>query len=109
MELAKTIAFSAVGGMVVGIAGCGGKAAPAADQPTADTTAAAADTTAAAAEAGAKACCKGQHDCGGKGSCQVKVGDKLADGSVVKEGEEHGCKTKNKCKAKGGCNAHCPK
>jgi len=90
MELAKTIALSAAGGMVFGLVGCGGSAAPAADQPTADTTAAA-DTAVAAGEAATKACCKGQNECAKKGNCKV-------DG--VNE-----CKGQNECAKKGGCHA----
>jgi hypothetical protein len=92
MELAKTIALSAAGGMVFGLVGCGG-GAKAADQPTGESTAAAAaaDTAMAATDTAAKHCCKGQNDCSGKGNCKV-------------EGVNE-CKGQNKCKGKGGCHA----
>jgi hypothetical protein len=45
--------------------------------------------------AGAKDCCKGKHECKGKGGC-------AAEG-------KHGCAGQNECKGQGGCNGHCPK
>lgn len=91
MELAKTLAFSAVGGLVVGVVGCGSKTEEAKD-PSGEGTAAPADTAApAAGDAGAKACCKGQNECKGKGNCKV-------------EGAQD-CSGKNECKGKGGCKA----
>jgi hypothetical protein len=89
MDLAKSLAFSAVGGLVVGAMGCASDGKKA-EEPSADSSAApAADTAAAAADAsGAKACCKGLNECKGKGGC------KTAD---------HECAGKNDCGKKGGC------
>jgi hypothetical protein len=89
MELAKTIALSAAGGLVVGLVGCGG-GAKAADQPSGESTAAPADTAMPeAGDSGAKNCCKGQNECAKKGNCKV-------------EGTNE-CKGQNECKNKGGC------
>lgn len=92
MDLAKSLAFSAVGGLVVGVVGCGGDGKKV-DEPSADSSAVpAADTAAAAADAsGAKPCCKGMNECKGKGGC------KTAD---------HECAGKNDCGKKGGCKKH---
>ncbi len=90
MDLAKSLAFSAVGGLVVGVVGCGGDGKKV-DEPSADSSAApAADSAMAAAgdASGAKACCKQMNECKGKGGC------KTAD---------HDCATKNECSKKGGC------
>ena len=54
IQVGKALAFTAVGGMVAGLVGCGGAdAAPAAAPGAAP----------AAAPAGAKACCKGHGGC----------------------------------------------
>ncbi|HEU5073492.1 MAG TPA: hypothetical protein VFU02_04955 [Polyangiaceae bacterium] len=49
----------------------------------------------AEAAAEGKACCRGMHECKGKGGCAV-------------EGKQD-CAGKNECKGQGGCNGHCPK
>ena len=87
MDLAKSLAFSAVGGLVVGVVGCGGDGKKA-DEPSDDSSAVPAADTAAADASGAKSCCKGMNECKGKGGC------KTAD---------HDCATKNECSKKGGC------
>ena len=81
MQMGKTLAFTALGGLVAGLAGCGGdqKQADAAPAPTGDATAAPAE---------AKECCKGKNVCSGKGGCQT---------------ETNACAGKNECKGKGGC------
>jgi hypothetical protein len=84
MDLAKTLALSAMGGMVVGVVGCASEQKKAADGPSADSTAAA-DSGAT----GEKKCCAGKNECEGKGGCKVPG---------VNE-----CKGQNKCKSKGGC------
>jgi len=89
MDLVKTLAFSAVGGMVVGTIGCGGDAKKA-EEPAGDSTATpAADSAAPAAGDAAAACCKGKNECKGKGGCKVEGANE--------------CSGKNECKGKGGC------
>lgn len=97
----KTVALTAVGGMVAGLVGCGGAPAvpetpeaPDADPPAADPASDLGGIDDAAgdedmADAGAKDCCKGMNDCKGQGGCKV-------DGS-------HDCKGMNECKGQGGC------
>ena len=85
IQIGKTLALTAVGGMVAGLAGCGGSA-PA---PTDPAAAPAAEPASAMPTAGAKECCKGKNECKGKGGCKV-------------EGAND-CKGKNECKSKGGC------
>ena len=90
IHMGKTLALSAVGGMVAGLAGCGSTPAPtdpAGAAPAADPAAA----MPAAAAAGEKACCKGHNECKGKGNCKV-------------EGKQD-CKGHNECKGQGGCKA----
>ena len=89
MEIAKSLAFSATGGLVMGLVGCAGGEKQGAEQPAADSTAPAAADAPAAAEGGAKECCKGRNSCKGKGGCKV-------DGA-------NECKGMNECKGKGGC------
>jgi hypothetical protein len=76
----KSLVASAMSGIVLGAAtiGCNSSEVPAAKDPT--------NT--------AKACCKGQNECKGKGSCKT---------------DKNECKGQNECKGKGGCNSHCPK
>ena len=87
MDLAKTLALSAVGGMVVGVVGCASDGKQA-EEPTAETTATP-ESTGEATDA-EKQCCKGKNECSGKGGC------KADDGS-------HDCAGKNECSGKGGC------
>jgi hypothetical protein len=75
MNLGKTLALTAVSGMLMGLAGCAGG--------TPD-----AKSAEGAAAAGAKECCKGKNECANKGNCKV-------------EGQND-CAGKNKCKGKGG-------
>jgi hypothetical protein len=92
MDLAKTLALSAVGGMVVGVVGCSSDQKTT-EEPTGDSTAAAtSDTAAPAGDTGEKSCCATKNECKGKGGC------KATDGS-------HECAGKNECKGKGGCKA----
>jgi hypothetical protein len=86
IQIGKALAFTAVGGMVAGLAGCGGAAA--ADGAAAAKSPEAAG--AAAAAVGAKDCCKGKNECKGKGNCKNDKND---------------CKGKNECKGTGGCKA----
>lgn len=87
IQMGKALAFTAVGGLVAGIAGCAGEQAKT-DAPAGGTA------EPAATPAGAKACCKGQNECEAKGRCAV-------------EGK-NGCAGQNKCKGQGGCNKGCP-
>ena len=87
MNIGKTLAVSAVTGMLAGVVGCGGEKAPAAADPKVPTT-----TDVAPPEN--KDCCKGKNECKGKGGCAV-------------EGKNE-CAGQNGCKGQGGCNAHCP-
>ncbi len=88
MDLAKSLAFSAVGGLVVGAMGCASDGKKV-DEPSADSSAMPADSAMpAAGESGAKACCKGMNECSKKGGC------KTAD---------HACAGQNECSKKGGC------
>jgi hypothetical protein len=89
MDMAKTVALTAVSGLFVGLAGCGGSGAAPADAPAGGDSAAPAGSAApAAAEAGAKQCCKGHNDCAKKGNCKT---------------DKNACKGQNDCKNKGGC------
>lgn len=114
MSFAKSLARSAFGGMVMGVAlsatGCSHEGAPPQEpQPEGTSATAATPTSDAAATAptsgpasgsagdpsGAKACCKGKNECKGKGDCRVAGAQD--------------CKGMNECKGKGGCNKHCEK
>ena len=70
---------AAVGGLLLGAAGCASKPAPPAETPSSSTVAA------SGAEANS---CKGMNDCKGKGGCKT---------------EQHACKGMNDCKGQGGC------
>lgn len=88
IQMGKALAFTAVGGLVAGLAGCGG------EQKTTETPAGGttdATTDANAAPAAAKECCKGKNVCKAQGGCKT-------------EGEgAHECAGKNECKGQGGC------
>ena len=89
MDIAKTVALTAVSGLVMGLAGCGDK--PEAKSPEGGTDTAAPATTEAAPAAGEsaeKACCKGHNDCKAKGNCKT---------------DKNACKGQNDCKGQGGC------
>jgi hypothetical protein len=88
IQMGKTLALTAVGGMVAGLVGCGSAPTPPTDPAAA---APGADPAAAVPSPGAKDCCKGKNECKGKGNCKV-------------EGAQD-CKGKNECKGKGGCKA----
>jgi hypothetical protein len=84
MNIGKTLAVSAVSGILVGVlAGCGGGAAstPPAAAPAAD-----------GAQPAAKDCCKGKNECKGKSGC--------------KAGANASCAGQNSCKGQG---TSCPK
>ena len=83
IQTGKVLAFTAVGGLVAGLAACGGGQTEATDASKVE--GANKDATAAAD----KCSCKGKNECKGKGGCAV-------EGS-------HGCGGKNECKGKGGC------
>ena len=86
MNLKSTMIAAAVGGILMGAAGCGDSTPPAkAPDNAAGTTAAPAATGAMPA---AKHACKGQNDCKGQGGCKT---------------EKHACKAQNDCKGQGGC------
>jgi len=80
IQIGKALAFTAVGGLVAGMTGCGAPDKKADSAPGGEPGA----TTAAAA----KECCKGKNSCNAKGGC------KTADNA---------CQGKNSCKGKGGC------
>jgi hypothetical protein len=82
MNLGKTLAMTAVGGMLAALAGCGNS--PDAAAPKAPSTDVAPPTD--------KNCCKGKNDCKGKSGC--------------KAGDNASCAGKNDCKGKG---TSCPK
>lgn len=85
IQMGKALAFTAVGGLVAGLTGCGG------EQKTAETPDAAPTADPSAAPAAAKECCKGKNVCKGQGGCKT-------------EGEgAHGCAGQNECKGQGGC------
>jgi hypothetical protein len=98
IQMGKALAFTAVSGMVAGLAGCGGAepapaTAPAASgdskaAPAAGTAAPAAAGTAAPAAAPAKHACKGLNTCKGNGGCKT---------------DKNACKGLNTCKGAGGC------
>ena len=79
IHMGKTLALSAVGGMVAGLAGCGSTPAP--TDPAA--AAPAADPAAAMPAAADKACCKGQNECKGKGWVMASADDCNAKGGSV--------------------------
>ena len=83
IQMGKVLAFTAVSGMVAGLAACGSGNA-AGGEPAKDPAAA------GTATAGAKDCCKGKNECKGKGNCKT---------------DANACAGKNECKGKGGCKA----
>lgn len=87
-QMAKTLAFSAMGGLVAGLTGCGG-GTPEGTTPAGGTEGATPATGEAVTHATAKHCCKGQNECKGQSGCGV-------------EGK-HSCKGQNTCKGQGGC------
>jgi hypothetical protein len=95
-NVAKTIASASAGLMLGALTGCGGGNPPAETPETPPSTATEASKAAPAKQSAqeAKACCKGMHECKGKGGCAV-------------EGK-HDCAGHNDCKGQGGCNHHCP-
>jgi len=84
MDIAKTVALTAVGGLVVGLGACGGSDTKGSDTPAATGSEAAPP----AGSSGAKTCCKGLNDCSKKGGCKT---------------DANACKGLNDCKHKGGC------
>lgn len=71
---------AAVGGLLLGAAGCAsGSSAPSAETPQA---------SAEASSGGESHGCKGMNQCKGQGGCKT---------------EAHGCKGQNECKGQGGC------
>jgi hypothetical protein len=79
MNIGKTLAVSAVSGMLVGVlAGCGGSN-PAADGAKAPST--------DMAPPAAKDCCKGKNECKGKSGCKTETNAT--------------CAGHNECKGKG--------
>ncbi|KYG04671.1 hypothetical protein BE21_45500 [Sorangium cellulosum] len=84
MDMGKSLAFTAVSGMVAGLAGCGSSPPPAPETGASPAEPAAAEAPAA----GAKECCAGKNECKGKGGCKS---------------DTHGCAGQNECKGQGGC------
>jgi hypothetical protein len=76
MRMHSGFLTAAVGGLLLGAAGCASKPAPEAEMPSASTA------VASGAEANS---CKGMK---GKGGCKT---------------EQHACKGMNDCKGQGGC------
>jgi hypothetical protein len=83
MNIGKTLAVTAVTGMLGALVACGGDQKPA-DAPKAPST--------DVAPPAAKDCCKGKNECKGKSGC--------------KAGDNASCAGKNECKGKG---TSCPK
>jgi hypothetical protein len=83
IQMSKTLAFTAVGGLVAGITGCAG------EQAKTETPPAGGGEPAATAAAAAEDCGPGKNSCKGKGGCKV-------------EGK-NACKGQNECKGQGGC------
>jgi hypothetical protein len=90
IQMGKSLAFTAVSGMVAGLAGCGGAPVPPVDDPTAAPTPDPAGAATEAATAEAKTCCKGKNPCKAKGGCKT---------------DANTCKGQNECKSKGGCSS----
>jgi hypothetical protein len=86
MNLTNSMIAAAVGGILMGVAGCGGASEPAKSPTDGTTVTPAAAATGAATPA--KHSCKGQNDCKGQGGCKT---------------EKHSCKGQNDCKGQGGC------
>jgi hypothetical protein len=86
-KFSKTFASAASAGLMLGALTACSSGTPSAGSPAAGKP--------AGQPAEAKACCKGMHECAGKGGCAV-------DG-------KNDCAGKNECKGQGGCNHHCPK
>ncbi len=88
IQSGKVMAFTAVSGLVAGLAACGGGQT---DANTAPTDGAKPGPEGAGTEtaAAAKECCKGKNVCKGKGGCNVEGANT--------------CAGKNECKGKGGC------
>jgi hypothetical protein len=84
MNLGKTLAMTAVTGMIAGLAACGGNADA---KPPTDPS-----SSAAPASPTDKNCCKGKNECKGKSGC--------------KAGDNTSCAGQNSCKGKG---TSCPK
>jgi len=82
MDVGKTLAVTAAGGLIAGLVGCGETPAP--EVPDAEEAA----TDAASDAAGEADCCKGKNECSGKGNCKTDSND---------------CAGKNECKGQGGC------
>jgi hypothetical protein len=77
MNIGKTLALTAVTGMLAGVmGGCGGDQKADPKTPTTES-----------APTGDKNCCKGKNECKGKSGC--------------KAGENASCAGKNECKGKG--------
>ena len=70
---------AAVGGMLLGAAGCASTPTPGAETPHA---------SAEASSGGESHGCKGMNQCKGQGGCKT---------------EAHSCKGHNECKGQGGC------
>ncbi|AUX22623.1 uncharacterized protein SOCEGT47_031270 [Sorangium cellulosum] len=83
IEMGKTLAFTAVSGMVAGLTGCGSS-----NLPEPEAGAPSGEPADAAPAASAKECCAGKNECKGKGGCKT---------------DTHGCAGQNECKGKGGC------
>lgn len=75
MNISNTLVAAAIGGILLGAAGCAENKAGSEEPNT-------------AAAAGAKHGCKGQNACKGQGGCKT---------------DTHACKAQNACKGQGGC------
>jgi hypothetical protein len=86
MDIAKAVALTAVGGLVVGAVGCGG------DNKEASTPGASGEAASPSASAvGSQACCKALNHCKGQGGCST---------------DKHKCGGLNDCHGQGGCKHH---
>jgi hypothetical protein len=82
IDLQKSLALTAVAGLVAGLTTACSKSPEAADPSDA--------APAPHGDAADKACCAGKNPCAGKGGCKTATND---------------CTAKNQCEGKGGCSA----
>jgi hypothetical protein len=88
MNLNNTMIAAAVGGILMGVTGCGGSTPPAASPDSTGGGAMTAPAASSGSATPAKHACKGQNDCKGQGGCKT---------------DKHACKGQNDCKGQGGC------
>jgi hypothetical protein len=87
MSVHNMMIAAAVGGILMGVNGCGGETPPAASPESTGGSGMTAPAGSGSATP-AKHACKGQNDCKGQGGCKT---------------DKHACKGQNDCKGQGGC------